>query len=128
MRPDKRDLMVLFADKPGALDLYLAFEKVLYARFPQTRARVQKTQITFSNRYVFACISFLRVKKKALLPDPYIVLTLGLPCPLASPRVAACTQPYPGRWTVHIVLGSEGELDGELMGWVEQAWSFSLVK
>ena len=33
MRPDKRDLMVLFADKPGALDLYLAFEKVLYARF-----------------------------------------------------------------------------------------------
>lgn len=128
MRPDKRDLMVLFADKPGALDLYLAFEKVLYARFPQTRTRVQKTQITFSNRYVFACISFLRVKKKALLPDPYIVLTLGLPCPLASPRVAACTQPYSGRWTAHIVLGSEGELDDELMGLVEAAWNFALIK
>ncbi|MDI9505175.1 MAG: DUF5655 domain-containing protein [Bacillota bacterium] len=128
MKPDKQDLMGFFDGKPGALDLYLAFEKVLYVRFPQTRARVQKTQISFSNRYVFACISFLRVKKKALLPDPYIVLTLGLPCPLASPRVEACTQPYPGRWTAHIVLGSEGELDDELMGLVEAAWNFALIK
>lgn len=128
MKPDRRDLMGFFEAKPGALGLYLAFEEVLYAHFPQTSARVQKTQITFSNRRVFACISFLRVKKKALLPDPYIVLTLGLPHPLASLRAAAFTQPYPGRWTVHIVLKSEREMDDELMDWIENAWNFSQEK
>ena len=86
---------------------------------------VQKSQITFSNRHVFACVSFARVKRKAELPDPYIVITLGLSYPLESERVAVKTEPYPGRWTTHIVIGSPDELDEELFGWVQQAYDFS---
>ena len=95
-----------FEKKPAALPIYECFAERLYERFPDTKRRVQKTQITFSNRYVFACISFQRVKRKAELPDPYLVVTLGLPFPLESDRVAVKSEPYPGRWTTHIVIGS----------------------
>ena len=29
------------------------------------------------------------------------------------------------RWTTHIVLGGEAEIDDELLGWMEQAYEFS---
>lgn len=76
----------------------------------------------------FACVSFLRVKKKAELPDPYLVVTLGLSFPLASHRVAAKTEAYPGRWTTHIVIGAPSEIDSELMEWVRLAYDFSESK
>lgn len=62
------------------------------------------------------------------MPDPWITISLSLPCRLASPRVAAQTEPYPGRWTTHIVVGSPEELDEELLGWVGQAYDFASKK
>ena len=59
------------------------------------------------------------------MPDPYIVLTLGLPYPLDSERVAVKTEAYPGRWTTHIVLGGRDDLDEELLAWLERAYDFS---
>ena len=35
------------------------------------------------------------------------------------------TEAYPGRWTTHFVIGSEEELDGELLEWLEHAYAFS---
>ena len=109
----------------AALPLILAFEQLLFRRFPETHRRVKKTQISYSARYVFACVSFARVKRKAELPAAWFTLSLGLPGPLDSPRVAAQSQIRPGRWTVHLVIGSEDELDGELLGWLEQARTFA---
>lgn len=124
----KQDLFSFFDVHPAALPLYEAFENRLLEEFPETSIRVQKTQITFSNRHVYACVSFQRVRKKADLPDPYIVVTLGLPYPLESGRVAGKAEPYPGRWTTHIVIGNAGEIDGELFSWVRQAYHFSESK
>ena len=90
--------------------------------------RVQKTQVTFYNRHVFACVSFARVKRKAELPKGWMTLTLGLPAPLESPRVALKSEPYPGRWTHHFVLSRPEELDAELMAWVEEAYAFAESK
>lgn len=124
--PDLENDTLMFCNQhPNAIPLYLRFEEALYALFPKTKKRVQKTQITFSNRHVFACVSFARVKRKAELPDPYIVITLGLPDPLESERVAVKTEPYPGRWTTHFVLGSADEIDEEFIAWVRQAYLFS---
>ena len=67
---------------------------------------MQKSQISYYNRRLYACVSFLKVKKKAELPEDYFVLTLGLSAPLESDRVAAKTEPYPGRWTTHFVISS----------------------
>ena len=122
------ETLLFFEKQPAALPIYECFAEWLYERFPDTKRRVQKTQITFSNRYVFACISFQRVKRKAELPDPYLVVTLGLPFPLESDRVAVKSEPYPGRWTTHIVIGSMSEVDDELFDWVRQAYAFSEIK
>lgn len=122
------ELLFFFREQPKALPLYKAFEERLMALFPETLIRVQKTQISFSLRHVYACVSFLKVRKKAEMPENYIVVTLGLPYPLESSRAAAKVQPYPGRWTNHILLGSVEEIDGELIGWVEEACVFALKK
>ena len=119
------DTLMFFDKHPNAIPLYLRFEETIKSAFPEARKRVQKTQISFSNRHVFACVSFTRVKRKAELPDPYIVITLGLPDPLESERVAVKTEPYPGRWTTHFVVGSVDEINEELMSWIRQAYVFS---
>ena len=123
-----QDIILFFDQHQTLLPLYEAFAEKMAARFSDTKTKVQKTQITFSNRHVYACISFLRAKKKAELPVSYFVLTLGLPYPLESGRVAAKTEPYPGRWTTHIVISEMADLDEELFAWVEQAYMFSEKK
>lgn len=122
------DTLMFFDQHRSALPVYESFESKLYDLFPDINKRVQKTQITFSNQHVFACVSFARVKKKAYLPDPYIVITLGLPYALDSDRVAIKSEPYPGRWTTHIVISDTGEIDEELISWVKQAYVFSKIK
>ena len=122
------DTLLFFDKSPLALPIYEEFETKLYELFPYIQKKVQKTQITFSNRHVFACVSFARVKRKAELPDPYIVITLGLPYPLDSDRAAVKTEPYPGRWTTHIVIGDGNDIDDELITWIEQAYTFADIK
>ncbi len=128
MRNCDSDTLLFFDGHPDALELYRAFENLLCSAFPNVNKRVQKTQITFSNRHVFACVSFARVKRKSELPEGYLVVTLGLPAPLDSERVAARTEPYPGRWTHHIVISKPEELDRELLSWIGDAYAFAEAK
>ena len=123
-----QDILLFFHQHPKVAPLFEAFAGKMATRFPDSKIKVQKTQITFSARHVYACVSFLRAKKKAELPENYFVLTLGLPYPLESGRVAAKTEPYPGRWTTHIVISNMADLDEELFVWVEQAYKFSEEK
>ena len=125
MRELDADTLMFFDQHRDVLSLYRAFEELLFDSFPVVNKRVQKTQITFSNRHVFACVSFARVKRKAELPMRYLVITLGLPAPLESDRVAVKTEPYPGRWTYHFVVSTPEELDEELLFWIKTAYSFA---
>ena len=108
--------------------MYEVFEKEVVNRYPDSKIKVQKTQISFFNKHLFACASFLRVKKKKELPDPYLVITLGMPYPLDSLRVAVKTEPYPGRWTTHIVIEKKEDVDEELLGWLAEAYDFAAAK
>ncbi len=89
---------------------------------------MQKSQISYYNRHLYACVSFLKAKKKAELPEDYFVLTPGLSAPPESDRAAAKTEPYPGRWTTHFVISSPSDLDEELFDWIEQAYQFAQAK
>ena len=62
MHPISFEEELFFQNHPAAASLYELFVEKLFARFPATSIRVQKTQITFSNRLSDACVSFLRVK------------------------------------------------------------------
>ena len=124
------DTMAFFeAQKhPEALPLYEALEGRILAEVDGVRIKVQKSQITFYNRRLFACASFARVRRKAELPPCWLVVTVGLARRLDSPRVAVATEPYPGRWTHHIVVAGPEEIDDELMGWVKEAAAFAAAK
>lgn len=111
-----------------ALPLYEAFESNVKKEIPDTRIKVQKTQISFYNRHLFTCVSFIKVRKKKDCPSSYIVITFGLNRRLDSPRIDAATEPYPNRWTHHILVSDINEIDDELMQWVREAAVFSTKK
>lgn len=122
------DTLLFFDQRPAALPLYAAFEERLLAEIPDAKIKVQKTQISFSNRRMFACASFLPVRRAKDRPDTYLTVTFGLDHRVDSPRIDAASEPYPGRWTHHVLVASPEELDDELMGWVRQAAVFSAGK
>ena len=120
------DLLFFFQRSPAALALYQALLRWMEPCFPQTALRVQKTQITFQNRHVFAALSLPRRARDRAAHA--LTLTLGLPVRLDTPRVMMAAEPYPGRWTHHLLLSSPQDLDEELLGWVRAAAAFAQTK
>lgn len=123
-----QDTLLFFDRHQAVYPLYACFQEQLLAHFPESRIKVQKSQISYYNRHLYACVSFLKVKKKADLPEDDFVLTLGLPAPPESDRAAAKTEPYPGRWTTHFVISSPSDLDKELFDRIAQAYQFAQAK
>lgn len=119
------EILQFFDAHPDAFPLYDKFEKCVMEHVPEARIKVQKTQISFYNRHMFACVSFARVRKKKDCPDSYIVVTFGLNHRAVSPRIDIATEPYPNRWTHHVLISELSEIDDELMAWVEEAACFS---
>ena len=64
-----QDAMTFFAWHKTVHPLYERFHEKLLAEFPDTRIKVRKSQISYYNRNLYACVSFLKVRKKAELPD-----------------------------------------------------------
>lgn len=99
------DILVFFDKKSAALPLYEKFEKRVLEEVADVHVKVQKTQITFSNRHGFAFVSFLPVRKAKDRPEPYLTVTFGLSHRVGSPRIDAAVEPYPNRWTHHVMIG-----------------------
>lgn len=123
-----QDTLFFFDKHPDALPLYELFEQKLLSELGGADIKVQKTQISFSNKHNFAFVSFLPVRKAKERPQTYIVITFGLGHRVESPRIDAATEPYPNRWTHHVLISEPEEIDEELMGWVEEAAAFSAAK
>ena len=122
------DALLFFDGRPAEREIYEAFERRVLDEIDSVRIRVQKTQISFSNGKNFACVSRLRVRRARELPEAYIVVSFGLGWRVDSPRIAAATEPYPDRWTHHVVVARPEEVDDELMAWVRAAGVFSASK
>lgn len=121
------DILFFFDKKPLELALYEALFRQLDAAFPESSVRVQKSQISFYGRHLFAAAS-LPLRRKKGWPENCILVTFGLPCRCDSPRVAVATEPYPNRWTHHVVVSRPEEIDEELLGLIKASWSFSESK
>lgn len=121
-------IALFFSEHRDALPLYEAFERRVLAAHPDARVRVLKTQISFCARHGFAFVSFLPVRKAKDRPKVFITVTFGLARREPSPRVDACSEPYPGRFTHHVLVGSEREIDGQLLAWIDEAYAFAESK
>lgn len=121
------DILFFFDGRPVELSLYQALFRRMEEAFPEASVRVQKSQISFYGRHLFAAAS-LPLRRRGGWPERCLVVTLGLSRPLVSPRVAAAVEPYTGRWTHYVLLTGEEQIDGELLGWLREAWAFSESK
>lgn len=122
------DVLLFFAGNMGALPLYERMEEQILSEIEDVRIKVQKSQISFYNKHMFACVSFSRPRKKKDCPENYIVVTFGLERRLESPRIDIATEPYPRRWTHHMLITSLDEIDVELMSWIKEAADFAQRK
>ena len=121
------DVLFFFDGKPLELSLYETLFRRMETEFPDATVRVQKSQISFYGRHLFGAAS-LPVRRKKNWPEHCIVVTIGLSCQLASPRVAVAVEPYPNRWTHHVLISAEEQIDDELMGWLREAYEFAESK
>jgi len=117
------DTLFFFNGMPRELSLYEGLLEKLRELGPWT-AVVHKTQISLNCRRMFAAVSMTRVRRKALLPEHFIVVTLGLPHNLESSRPVQVSV-RPNRWTHHVVIGRLEDLDEELMAWLREAYAFA---
>ena len=65
------DELFFFNEKPRALPLYEAFVKRLLAEVSDVTVKIRKTQISFSNKYNFAFVSLLPVRRAKGKPEFY---------------------------------------------------------
>lgn len=94
-----RDVLFFFEKKPEALPLYETLEQGILSEISGVSVKVQKTQISF-----------------------------GLNYKVESSRIQVATEPYPNRWTHHMMISSAEEIDDELMGRIREAGAFSAGK
>ena len=121
------DVLFFFDGKPAQLALYQALERAMEARFPEASVKVQKSQISFYHRHLFAAAS-LPLRRRKEWPKECLLVTFGLSHRLSSPRIAVAVEPYPNRWTHHVAVAREEEIDGELLGWLAEAYNFAAAK
>lgn len=122
------DTLLFFEGHQDALPLYELLQEKILEEIGHVRIKVQKSQISFYNKHLFACVSFLPVRRKKDRPDDYIVVTFGLNHRVVSSRIDVAVEPYPGRFTHHLLISCTEEIDDELVGWIKEAAVFSSLK
>lgn len=109
-----------FVGRPAARALYGQL-LLLLAPLGPVEQRPRRTQIGLAHGVLFSCV--WHPPRKA--DQNGLMLQFTLEAPLAHPRVLACTQPYPGRFTHHLLLSGPQALDAELLSWLNQAYDYA---
>ena len=122
------DILFFFGAHMDALPMYEKLEEQILAGILDVKIKAAKTQITFANKHGFAFVSFNPCRRAAQRPKVWMTLSFGLGYRKESPRIDVATEPYPGRWTHHVMVGSVEEIDEELMNWIKEAAEFSAGK
>jgi hypothetical protein len=106
-----------FAGRPASLALYRFVRDEVLRAFPSAVADVQKTQITFRDPFVFACV-WLPPRPVKGHGDGHVVLSFSLDQPVDSPRVERPVQVRANCWTHHLWLSGPQDMDAQALQWV----------
>lgn len=121
------DEMLLFNKTQSVFPLYLLLRDKLRGIYPEMEIKVGTSMVSFRNKHVFAMAS-PPWRKHSGWPCEYLLVSFGLPYKKESPRIVEAVEPYPKRWTHHVIVVAEDELDDELMTWLDEAYQFAQVK
>ena len=84
--------------------------------------RVSKSQVAFRRRSGFAFVWRPGMYLRKAAP---LVLSVALRRRDDSPRWKEVVEPAPGRFTHHLELRSEADVDEEVRGWLQEAWELA---
>ena len=104
---------------PETLSLFRPLLSGALERWPEVSVVTQKSQVGFSDPRPFCAL--YPPRKAADRKAHRLGMSLFLHRPPESSRVSMAVEPYPGRWTWHMVLSSPEELDEELWQWLAEA-------
>ncbi|UQA25032.1 MATE family efflux transporter [Flavonifractor plautii] len=92
----------------------------------ESTMKVSKTQISWGNPLQFAVLS--QPRRAAQRRIGALLATLGLGRRVEHPRILQAVEPYPGRWTHHLLLTAPEDVDGLLAAWLAEAYRFAREK
>ena len=97
------------------------FERIegIVLSFGDARVKHDRTQTAFVRQVQFAWASLPRRKADA----GALMLSIGLPGRLESPRIQYAAEVGPGRWMHHMIVCSAEEIDDEVVDLLEAAWA-----
>ena len=122
------DALFFFSGREASIPIYEKLEDRILAAIPDVKVKVSTTQISFSHKRGFAFVSFNPCRRAKERPEVWMTVSFGLEYQKQSPRIDVATEPYPNRWTHHVMVGSVDEIDDELMAWLIEAAAFSASK
>lgn len=119
---DEDSVEAFFSRKPEERSLFGALAQRILKLFPDVLIKAQKSQIAFCGARPF-CWMWLPIRDGIKgRPERYLIVSFGLNREIVHPRLVGTTQPVPGRWIHHTILGSIEQIDDELMDWIAQAY------
>ena len=119
------EVLAFLGGDPRKIAIFEAYEGAVLS-CGESAMRVTKTQVSWGNPFLFAMLSHPR--RAADRRAGALLATFGLHRRLDSPRILQAVEPYPGRWTHHLLLARPEEVDGEVAAWLAEAWAFAREK
>lgn len=109
--------------KPEAAPAAMAFLTGVLERWPEAEIVTQKSQVGVRCPRPF-CALWAPGKHVRGRATPGAALSLFLPRPLQTERLIMAVEPYPGRFTNHLILSGPEDADGDLWFWTAEARAF----
>jgi hypothetical protein len=113
----------LFADRPVPRRLYHAIRSHI-ERIGPVVVRSTESQVSFRARRRFASVWLPQLWTQNR-PADSVTLSFILDHQVNDRRIVESVEPHPGRWTHHVVIENETDLDGPLEGWLREAYALA---
>lgn len=118
-----KEVEAFFTGNPVAKALFMAVERKIQAIGPAIIS-VTKTQISFATRTQFAWVWMPQpTDRKRQLHS--LVLSFGCGRQIVHDQIVEAIEPYPGRWTHHVIIAEEADLTDAVDAWMREAYRFS---
>jgi len=119
----RKEIDAFFSGNQDRVELYMAVEETIKSFGPIT-IEITKSQISFGTKYKFAWV-WMPPDSSRKRPKNSIVLSFGLDHRVQNKKIVEAVEPYPGRWTHHIIIQNETDLDTDVIKWLRLAYAFS---
>ena len=121
-----KEIEAFFAGKIEAKALFMAVDRKIRSIGPAI-IKVSKTQISFATRTQFAWV-WMPQPTDRKRPMHSLVLSFGCGRQIVHDQIVEAIEPYPGRWTHHVIIAEEADLTAAVDAWMREAYQFSKTR